>query len=212
MFVKGIMKPAHKSFTAESSASLSEILKVLDEKDIEAMPVLTSGQFIGMISKEIIFRAHFNSEEGMDRRTFLSETTAGDVAMHEDYFIHDEEVFERTLPMFKGFSVLAVVTPSKKFLGLVTRFDVIEQFESAFGVNKKGVRIAFTSEESSGRIERLGDIIKSYHENVISLATFDESDKLARRIVLKIEDNDNIDAFTRKLEKTGFRILSVKYV
>ncbi|WLR46720.1 CBS domain-containing protein [Halobacillus litoralis] len=59
MFVKGIMKPAHKSFTAESSTSLSEILKVLDEKDIEAMPVLKSGQFTGMVSKEIIFRALF---------------------------------------------------------------------------------------------------------------------------------------------------------
>ncbi|REJ08950.1 CBS domain-containing protein [Halobacillus trueperi] len=212
MFVKGIMKPAHKSFTAEASASLSEVLKVLDEKDIEAMPVLKSGQFTGMISKEIIFRAYFNSEEEMDRKTFLRETTAGDVAMYEGFYINDEEVFEHTLPLFKGFSVLAVVNESKKFLGLVTRFDVIEQFESAFGVKKQGVRIAFTSEESSGRIERLGDIIKSYHENVISLATFDETDKLARRIVLKIEDNDNIEAFTRKLEKTGFRILSVKKV
>lgn len=210
MFVKGIMKPAHKSFTAEVSTTLVEVLKVLDEKDIEAMPVLEDGRFKGMISKEIIFRAYFNGDEGMDRQTFLKEVKAGDVALHEDFNIHDEEVFERTLPMFKGFSVLAVVDKTNKFLGLVTRYDVIEQFESAFGVKKQGVRIAFTSEESSGRIERLGDIIKHYHENVISLATFDETDKLARRIVLKIEDNDNIEAFTKKLEKTGFRILSVK--
>ncbi|SEH81919.1 CBS domain-containing protein [Halobacillus karajensis] len=212
MFVKGIMKPAHKSYKSESSDSLSEVLQMLDEQDIEAVPVLKSGKFAGMISKEIIFRAYFNEEDSTDRKTFLNNTTAGEIARHGNYYINDEEVFERTLPMFKGFSVLAVVDEKKTFLGLVTRFDVIEQFESAFGVKKQGVRIAFTSEESAGRIERLGDIIKSYHENVISLATFDETDKLARRIVLKIEDNNNIEAFTKKLEKTGFRILSVKHV
>ncbi|QAS50751.1 CBS domain-containing protein [Halobacillus litoralis] len=210
MFVKSIMKPAHRSYTAQGSTSLSEVLEVLEQKDIEAMPVVVSGIFKGMVSKEIIFRAFFNSTEKMDKDVFLRSTTAGDIAAHEEYHIHDEEVFERTLPMFKGFSVLAVVDQKLQFQGLVTRYDVIEQFESAFGVKKKGVRIAFTSEESSGRIERLGDILKSYHENVISLATFDETDKLARRIVMKIEDNDNIEAFTKKLEKTGFRILSVK--
>ncbi|KHE72855.1 HPP family protein [Halobacillus sp. BBL2006] len=210
MFVKGIMKPAHKSFVAKSEDKLSGILNVMNEHDIEGMPVLRGNTFIGMISKSIIYRAYFKMER--EKKEFLNETTAGDIAEYEDYFIHDEEVFERTLPSFKGFPVLAVVDENRNFQGLVTRFDVIEQFESAFGARKKGVRIAFTSEESSGRIERLGNIIKSYHENVISLATFDETDKLARRIVMKIESKDNIDQFTKKLEKSGFRILSVKEV
>ncbi|SEA60532.1 hypothetical protein SAMN05421743_10680 [Thalassobacillus cyri] len=116
------------------------------------------------------------------------------------------------MPLFTGYSVIAVAGEDKKFLGLVTRADVLEQFESAFGVKRKGIRIAFTSEESEGRIERLGDILRQYHENVISLATFDETDKLARRIVLKVDPNDNIAKFTKKLEKTGFRVLDIKEV
>lgn len=210
MFVKGIMKPAHKSYTAQKDDKLETIVDILEENDIQAMPVLDQNTFIGMISKGIIYRSFFNS--GMEKGAFLSEKTAGDVAEFSDYHIHDEEVFERTLPSFKGFPVLAVVDENRKFQGLVTRFDVIEQFESAFGAKKKGIRIAFTSEESAGRIERLGNIIKSHHENVISLATFDETDKLARRIILKVENRDNIEQFTKKLEKEGFRILSVKEV
>ncbi|MGP4070288.1 CBS domain-containing protein [Halobacillus sp. B29] len=210
MFVKSIMKPAHRSYTAKTDDRLSGILDLLNEYDLQAMPVLDDRKFLGMVSKEIIYRAYFNADQS--KETFLNETTAGDIAENEDFYIHDEEVFERTLPAFKGFPLLAVVDKERNFQGLVTRFDVIEQFESAFGSKKKGIRIAFTSEESSGRIERLGDIIKSYHENVISLATFDETDKLARRIVLKIERKDNIEQFTNKLEKTGFRILSVKEV
>ncbi|MCA0982991.1 CBS domain-containing protein [Halobacillus yeomjeoni] len=205
------MKPAHKSYKAQKGEVLKDILEVLEENDIEAMPVVDNGIFVGMVSKGIIYRAFFKSENS-DKDAFLNETTAGDVCEHPDYYIHDEEVFERTLPLFKGFPVLAVTDSNRKFQGLVTRFDVIEQFQSAFGTKKKGVRIAFTSEESAGRIERLGNIIKSHHENVISLATFDETDKLARRIVLKVEKNDNIKQFTKKLEKEGFRILSVKEV
>ncbi len=210
MFVKSIMKPPHKSHTAKESASLSEVLDVLNRHDIQAMPVLEGTSFIGMVSKEIIYRAYFNSDKS--KEIFLNETPVREIVEKEDYHIHNEEVFEQTLPAFKGFPVLAVVDPDKKFLGLVTRFDVIEQFESAFGSKKKGIRIAFTSEESVGRIERLGDIIRNYHENVISLATFDETDKLARRIVLKVESRNNIKQFTNKLEKNGFRILSVKEV
>ncbi|UOR12437.1 CBS domain-containing protein [Halobacillus amylolyticus] len=210
MFVKSIMKPVHKSFTAKKDEGLGEVLDRLNTKNLHAMPVLDGQKFIGMISKEIIYHAFFESDQ--EKNLFLNENTAGDVALYRDLSIHDEEVFEHTLPSFKGFPVLAVVDEAQHFKGLITRYDVIEQFESAFGVKKKGIRIAFTSEESEGRIERLGDIIKSYHENVISLATFDETDKLARRIVLKIEKKDNIDQFTKKLEKMGFRILSVKEV
>ncbi|UOQ42681.1 CBS domain-containing protein [Halobacillus salinarum] len=210
MFVKSLMKPPHKSLTADVHTSLAHILEILNKEDIQAMPVLDGQRFTGMISKEIIYRSFF--ENGKDKEDFLLSTEAKDIVEKEDYFIHNEEVFERTLPAFKGFPVLAVVDEHRNFLGLVTRFDVIEQFESAFGIRKKGIRIAFTSEESVGRIERLGDIIRNYHENVISLATFDETDKLARRIVLKVEKNNNIEQFTKKLEKTGFRILSVKEV
>lgn len=210
MFVKGIMKPAHKSYTVKTDDHLSSVLNVLQRHDIDSVPVLDGKTFVGMITKETLYRSYF--EKNVDKDVFLEETLAKDITEHKELYIHDEEVFEHTLPSFKGFSILAVVNSQHHFQGLVTRFDVIEQFESAFGVKKKGVRIAFTSEESAGRIERLGDIIKSHHENVISLATFDETDKLARRIVLKIDKNHNIDAFTKKLERAGFRILSVKEV
>ncbi|WP_181348194.1 CBS domain-containing protein [Thalassobacillus sp. CUG 92003] len=210
MFVKTLMKPKHQCYVADVQDSLADVLKSLDEHDILGMPVLDGDTFIGMISTELIYRGCFNSE--LNQADYLSQTKTANLVGWEELAITEDEVFEHTLPAFKGFPVLAVVDRDRTFLGLVTRDDVLEQFESAFGVKKKGVRIAFTSEDSAGRIERLGDIIKSHHENVISLTTFDETDKLARRIVLKVDASDNIERFTNKLERTGFRILSVKEV
>lgn len=210
MFVKSMMKPPHECLTVQMGADLKSVISLLEQHDIQAVPVLDGSFFIGMLSKEIIYKRYFESDQ--PKEVYLTESSAGDLVEKEDLYIKEDEVFERTLPVFTGYSVIAVVSEDKKFLGLVTRADVLEQFESAFGVKRKGIRIAFTSEESEGRIERLGDILKQYHENVISLATFDETDKLARRIVLKVDPNDNIDKFTKKLEKTGFRVLDIKEV
>jgi CBS-domain-containing membrane protein len=105
--------------------------------------------------------------------------------------------------------IIAVVDDHLNYLGVVTRSDVLEQFQSAFGLNRPGVRIAFTSVETEGRIARLAEIAKHYHEKIISLATFDESDKLVRRIVMKIEKNNNIEKFVKKLESAGFRVLDI---
>ncbi|WP_028783065.1 HPP family protein [Thalassobacillus devorans] len=210
MFVKSMMKHPHECFTAQIGDDLNSVISILEHHDIQAVPVLDGNIFIGMLSKETIYKGYFESNQSKD--VYLTESSANDLVEKKDLYIKEDEVFERTLPAFTGFSVIAVVDEEKKFLGLVTRADVLEQFESAFGVKRKGIRIAFTSEESEGRIERLGDILKQYHENVISLATFDETDKLARRIVLKVDPSDNIDKFTRKLEKTGFRVLDIKEV
>ncbi|MGB6408623.1 MAG: hypothetical protein WBF39_14185, partial [Planococcus donghaensis] len=62
---------------------------------------------------------------------------------------------------------------------------------------------------SEGRIGRLGEIIEKYKESVISLVTFDETNKMVRRIVLKVEKKDNINRFIKELEKSGFRVLDI---
>lgn len=208
MFVKSMMKPAHKSLVTDRKATLNEVLNQLNERDFQGMPVVENGVFQGLISRQMIYQAFFKSDQ--DKQTFLNENKVDEIVGMKDLFITEEEVFEHTLTAFKGFPIIAVVDKDHKFLGIVSRYDVIEQFESAFGMKRKGVRIAFTSEESEGRILRLSEIVKQYHENIISLATFDETDKLARRIVLKIEKKNNIDRFVKKLEKSGFRILDVK--
>lgn len=211
MFVKSIMKPAHKCLTTSTETPLKDVLKSLNKEDYQGMPVVDNGKFSGLISRQMIYEAFFESD--MEKDAFLSEKRVQDIEKRTDLYITEKDVFESTLTACKDFPIIAVINEEdNKFLGIVSRYDVIEQFESAFGMRKKGVRISFTSEESEGRIARLSEIVKQYHENIISLATFDETDKLARRIVLKIEKKDNIDKFAKKLEKSGFRVLDIKEV
>ncbi|MGR3764867.1 CBS domain-containing protein [Rossellomorea sp. NS-SX7] len=208
MFVKNAMIPKHKCYVVNENDSIEKTLEVMEHHKIDGLPVLSNDKYAGVVTRYNIYESFFLS--GMERETFLKETKAIDIAIHQDNFLIESNVFEDTLVELQDFPILSVIDEEKRFLGLITRYDVLDQFKSAFGMDRKGVRIAFTSVETEGRIARLGDIIQQYSESVISLVTFDATDKLLRRIVLKIEKKDNIDKFINKLEKSGFRILHIQ--
>jgi CBS domain-containing protein len=208
LFVKNIMIPKHECFTAQENTTLKEALDSLEKNQIDGLPILNGEKYSGVVTRYNIYESYFQSDKQKD--VYLTSTFVKDIATHQDKFLEGGELFERTLLDLKDFPLLAVVDANRNFLGVITRSDVISSFESAFGVNRPGVRIAFTSVETEGRIARLSEIAHQFHEHIISLVTFDETDKLVRRIVMKIEKKNNIDRFTKKLEEHGFRILSIQ--
>jgi CBS domain-containing protein len=208
VFVKNMMIPNHACVTVQEDTTLGAALEQLETNQIDGVPVLQGEKYLGVVTRYNIYESYFLS--GKQKDEYLSSVTVKEIATHQEKFLLGEEVFEKTLLDLKDFPLLAVVDINRKFLGVVTRSDVLSTFQSAFGVNRPGVRIAFTSVETEGRIARLSEIAHHFHEHIISLVTFDETDKLVRRIVMKVEKKDNIDRFTKKLEEQGFRILSIQ--
>ncbi|MEW9500236.1 CBS domain-containing protein [Jeotgalibacillus marinus] len=208
MFVKSAMIPQAKCYTVQESEPVKNVITMLEEHGIDGLPILNGKKYVGVVTRYDVYKSFFESNKS--REDYYSSTTAQDILSHEETYLKGDEIFERTLYELNDFPLLSVVDSDQEFKGIVTRYDVFDQFQSAFGMHKKGVRIAFTSVETEGRISRLADIIQQFHESVISLVTFDETDKLVRRIVLKIEKRDNVNRFLKKLEKSGFRILDIK--
>jgi CBS domain-containing protein len=207
MFAKSVMIPKEKCISIQSTESVQTALEVLEKNSIDALPVLEKGVYKGILNRYIAYRAFYFS--GLSKEEFLTTTSLLDVVTREDIYLSIDDVFENSLIQLNNFPIIAVVEEGK-FLGLVTRYDTMEQFRGAFGMDKPGIRISFTSVETEGRIARVGDIIQKFHESVISLVTFDETDKLLRRIVLKIEKRDNVQKFLKELDKSGFRVLDIQ--
>ncbi|MBS4191065.1 CBS domain-containing protein [Bacillus sp. FJAT-49705] len=207
MFVKSVMIPKYSSYTIDHDSSIKEALEKLEEHHIDGLPVLDGDNYLGVVTRYRIYENFFNA--GQTKEDYLQNTKVKDIATHKDQYLKGNEIFEKTLLSLKDFPLLAVLDEKQKFAGIVTRFDVLNQFQSAFGMDKPGVRIAFTASETEGRLARLSEIAHQFHEYIISIVTFDETDKLVRRIVMKIEKKDNIQKFIEKLEASGFRILDV---
>ncbi|MDN7244073.1 CBS domain-containing protein [Planococcus shenhongbingii] len=206
MFVKSVMVKREKCITVKMDDSIQTGLDLLKRHSIDALPVIEGTQYKGIFTWFHACRAFFYS--GKTKDEFISTAKVSDVVVNQDVFLKIEDVFEKAIVELNDFPIIAVVHDNE-FLGIVTRFDVMNQLQSAFGMQQEGVRITFTSVESEGRIGRLGDIIEKYKESVVSLVTFDETDKVVRRIVLKIKKKDNIDRFLKELDKSGFRVLDI---
>ncbi|MBP2240709.1 putative transcriptional regulator [Cytobacillus eiseniae] len=207
MFVKSVLIPKYKSYTIDHNKSVKEALEQLEANHIDGLPVLDGETYVGIVTRYGIYENYFSAN--IMKEDYLQNTKVKDIATHKDHYLKGNEIFENTLIDLKDFPLLAVLDEKQKFQGIVTRYDVLAQFQSAFGMNKPGIRIAFTSSEIEGRLAKLSDIAHQYHEHIISIVTFDETDKLIRRIVMKVEKNDNINQFIKKLENSGFRILDV---
>ncbi|TWT01078.1 CBS domain-containing protein [Planomicrobium sp. CPCC 101079] len=206
MFVKSTMVKRENCYTVKMEDSIQVGFDLLEKHSIDALPVVNGTEYKGIFTWYHAYRAFFRS--GESKEEFLKKTKISDVVVNQDVFLNINDVYEKALIELNDFPIIAVVEGTE-FLGVVTRFDVVNQLQSAFGIHKPGFRITFTSVETQGRIGRLGDIIEKYKESVISLVTFDETDKLVRRIVLKIQKKDNIERFVKELEKSGFRVLDV---
>lgn len=207
MFIKSIMIPKFKCVTIAHDCTVKEVLEKLDGHSIDGMPVLNGDTYCGIVTRYEIFKNFYESNK--TKEEYETTTTAESIALYANRYFSEEEIFENTLINLKDYPLMAVLNEGKKFIGIVTRFDVLTQFSSAFGMNREGVRIAFTTSEAEGRLAKLSEIAKQFNEQIISLVTFDETDKLVRRIVIKVEKRHNIEKFIGKLESAGFRILQV---
>ena len=207
MFVKSIMKPKHQCVVVQAEDSLETVLKLLESKGIDGVPVLNGDTYEGIVTKNSIYENYFKFPGSRD--DFLQQIKAKNIATHQEELLGEDELFEKTLLKLKDFPLLPVVDFNKNFMGIVTRYDFLELFQSAFGMKRQGIRITCTSVETEGRIAKLTEIAHQYHVHIISLVTFDEDDQLVRRIVLKVGASSNLEKFTKKLQEAGFRILHI---
>lgn len=67
------------------------------------------------------------------------------------------------------------------------------------------MRIAITSIDAEGRIMRLASALKKYKLNAISFVTFDETDKMHRRMIVKVEDSKILRSLQSILKTMALR-------
>ncbi|MEB8131810.1 CBS domain-containing protein [Mammaliicoccus sciuri] len=209
MYLTNIMIPKEKCYIANPKDTIHSALDKLEHHGIDGLPVVADGKYIGMITRYNIFRHYFFKKENVSRDEFIESTKIEEILTLDLHSLNANQVVEESLLNLQDFPILAVVNDDKDFLGIVTRYDVMEQFKSAFGMKQKGIRIAITSVEAEGRIKRLSSIIAKFKLNTISFVTFDETDKMYRRMIIKVEKTNNLEKFIKYLGKNGFKVLDV---
>lgn len=210
MYLKTIMIPKEKCYVANPNDTIKSVLDKLEHHGIDGMPVVEEGKYLGTATKYNIFRHFFFMKTPKLRDEFIEQTKIGEILTLDEYSVNDSTFFEESFFTLQDFPILSIINDRNEFLGVVTRYDVMEQFKSAFGMSKPGVRIAITSIDAEGRIKRLASALSKFKLNAISFVTFDETDKMHRRMIVKVENHKNIKKFTKYLKQNGFKVLDIQ--
>jgi len=187
--------------------TIGNTLTLLKEHKLKSAPVLNDeGKFVGIISKEVLFEK-MEEFPNMSYTEFQSRSVAEIVVPIESLKIDSR--FEETLPLIVRYPFVPIADENHLFIGIVKRKSITQVLESAFGVGVIGLRLLIGTPELEGRLEKIMEITHQLHLNVITAMAFDAGDTLTRRVMLKVEPTDQKNELIHRLEKNGFKVLTI---
>lgn len=196
---------------ANKNDSVKQTLETMEEGNFKTLPVVDeAGQFIGVIRSSDLYKSFFHSD--VDKETFYKASI---------YQLVDESVkpinkntdFAQVILNMEKMDIhfLACVDDYNRFLGIVTRNNIFQAFESAFGLNQDGYMIEVIAIDAKGQLARLAQAISAMKANIISIIQFDLTVANLERIIVKVQA-DNIDRVLEKISDEGFRITHHRFV
>lgn len=132
LFVRDIMQS--KIVTVSAGDRLSTVEDIMTLGGVRHMPVVSSGDLVGVVSERDLLRASLSSlsgEAGSDhRRAFLYSVEIADVMSSPAVTIGpDAQIREAARVMAEQkIGCLPVVEPCRKLIGLVTETDLLRFF------------------------------------------------------------------------------------
>ena len=106
-------------------------------------------------------------------------------------------------------SVLPVVEPGNRLIGIITEKDIFSAFIDVLGYYTPGVRVVVNiHEDKKGVLEDLTDIFSDENINIQQIATYRKMGYV--QVVIQLESKD-IDGIRARLEEHGYEIGSIIY-
>lgn len=207
MFIRNCISNIRDLVTLQKDDTIGYALKVMEAHKLKSVPVINNnGKFEGILSKEGLFEIF---EKGFNG-TFedLQNKTITDTILRIQPLYLDSR-FEETLPIIVRYPFVPIVNDQNSLLGIVKRKEITKALESSFGVGAEGIRILIGTAEMEGRLEKILEIAHGLHLNIITALAFDAKDKFNRRVLIKVNHTDKKEEFIDRLEKNGFKILTV---
>lgn len=207
MFIRNCISNIRDLVTLQKDDTIGHALKVMEAHKLKSVPVINNnGKYEGILSKEGLFEVFEKGFNGTFEE--LKNKNIEEIISRIQPLYLDSR-FEETLPIIVRYPFVPIVDEENMLLGIVKRKEITNALESSFGVGAAGIRILIGTAEMEGRLEKILDIAHSLHLNIITALAFDAKDKFNRRVLIKVEHTDKKEEFIDRLEKNGFKILTV---
>ena len=172
MLVKNWM--SKNVITVNEDDSMQDALKLLKQHSIRMIPVLKSGQLVGVVTDRDLKRASASDATTLDVHELLyliSKIKVKNIMSKNPISVPPDLTVEETAEVLLNnkISGAPVVDDTGKVVGTITQTDLFRVLIALTGVGKRGIQFAFQTEDRPGSIKELADIIRRYGGRMVSI-------------------------------------------
>lgn len=202
MYIKTVIKPAVELELIRVDDTVGSALKIIDDKNLLSLPVVSGKKFIGMLSKRYVYQTYFELDE--PKEVFLNRPVS-DFMRTKIPTLGDTDIVEDAIGFFirSPYPFIPVVDQNEDFVGIITRKAVMERYEQIF--KSEYPRFFIYSYDYKGKLSKIIDIINKYNGDIKNIALMDAGILGLKEIFLSVK-SDQIDKIIESLQSNNFEV------
>ncbi|MDQ3535144.1 MAG: CBS domain-containing protein [Bacteroidota bacterium] len=170
----------------------------MEELRTNQLPIVDNGNFMGLISEEIVFSSNN-----------LKKPMASYELFGDQCFVNENQHFYDVVKLASDFEVqvVAVLDDEKKFLGVITVEDTLAAFAQTLGVQNPGGIIIISLRQIDYSLAEISRLIESDNAKILSSCINNDlldPDKI--KLTLKINRTD-LSRIVATLDRFGYKII-----
>ncbi|MFO7605498.1 MAG: CBS and ACT domain-containing protein [Desulfurivibrionaceae bacterium] len=194
--------------TVDENTSLMRATRIMKEKNIRRLPVVSHGKLIGIITDRDVKDASPSKTTSLDIHELyylLSEMKVKDVMTNEPLTLSGKETLEKAalIMLNSKISGLPVVDGKGLLIGLLSETDVLRGFIHMTGIKDNALQYVFDLPDEPGSVTKVVGVLKERECRIISILTsFEDAPKGMKRVAIRISalDDEQLKALTKALE------------
>lgn len=208
MRVRAIMLPFAKLNCISIDNTVEEAIAIIEEHGLLSLPVVDGTEFIGVLSKQVVFEEFFRSGN-CSREEFLQKRVREFMMDKVDTVQKDMRIEEAAVRFIKSkVRFIPVTNEYNQLLGIVTQQAVFKQYQKLFGEAHNS--LAIFNYDIKGTLAKLTDTIAKAGGNICNLLVIPTDVMDLVEIFLRI-DAEDFDKVVKALKKQGFDLRNIEY-
>lgn len=204
MLIKDWM--AKDVLTVDENTSVMRATRVMKEKNVRRLPVLSHGKLVGLITDRDLKDASPSKSTSLDIHEMyylLSEMKVREVMTPNPICMSDNDSLEKAavVMLMNKISGLPICNDSGHLVGLLSETDVLQAFIDSTGIQDGTVQYIFDLPDAPGSVTKVVDTLRQYPTRMRSIFTsFDQAKEGIKRVSIRVSiDKDKIEDLTKEL-------------
>lgn len=205
--------------TVDVDDSMQNAIYILQEHNINILPVMENGNIAGIIADRDLKKASPSDATTLDMHELMyiiSKIKVRNLMQKTVYTIPPDFTIEEAAAMLmeKRISGLPVVDEKKQLIGIITRSDIFRVIISLTGLGKKGLQLAVRIKDKPGPIKEIRELISEYGARTASiLSSGDNAPPGYLHIYFRVYqvDRGKLPSLIKEIEKKGAMLYVVDH-